>query len=683
MYVPSFRRIGLLAVFIALTLSVCAQPPANAEVVDIAEQARAGRDKFAAEVAAVDGELLRSKLLQSAGNGRLSRWYAGEVLVDQKWLTLEQAQQQAAEDKHLTAYRKLRAESTQSLSGHERLARWCEKKDLAELANMHWLHVLQFEPNHQAALSELQLRWHHGLLLTEDEVGYAKEREKEWQQQKKIWQAEVKRLRRDIEKGEAEGKAAALKELRAIREPAAVPALLEVFAEPAKDEIMTLTRQTELIAVLGGISSPEAVEKLAQFAVNSDNAALRYAAIDQLKTKPLESYAPTLLAGMAMPVEACVSYNNRGNTVVSSYSYSQEKPGGEEYTEDRYRFQTVRTPKYRHVPLSRRGKYIPKKTIKGKTYKVPITPGHGRGWENRIFRCSNGTPFLAKTQVYGEKYLKEVKTKDRKVGGHYSRQFAGYGYTKDPANAGKMRSARGKLQRQALQAEFALEEHNRATRLQNERITGVLAEVTGETLSVFPKSWWNWWSDYLAQHPDVATVGTRRQLNSALLNQQQRGLARGTWVWTRRGKLPIESVKLGDYVLAQNPRSGELAYRVVLAVAEPQEISVSKVDFDTAELFCAPAHVVWSTGRGWQRVSKLSAEMSLHGAITEVRIAQVDKAFKIESYDLIVDGFHTFFVGEQGLLVHDATPIGPTHVALPGFSPAAVAEAADLAGLAR
>lgn len=57
----------------------------------------------------------------------------------------------------------------------------------------------------------------------------------------------------------------------------------------------------------------------------------------------------------------------------------------------------------------------------------------------------------------------------------------------------------------------------------------------------------------------------------------------------------------------------------------------------------------------------------------------VAESYPIDTYDLIVDDFHTYFVGKQGTLSHDATPVGRTFVALPGFSPAAVANAARLA----
>ncbi len=698
---PKGRFIPSFFVLASALFSPCPQV-ANSQVLgaqvgDLAGQARMGREQLAKRAAAVDSVALRARLLHSAENDRLTHWYAGKIFVDGQWLTLEQTQQQAAQDKQRTAYRKLRAQAADRLSDHERLARWCAKHKLADLANMHWLHVLQFDRAHRAALNKLELTWYQGMLLTHDEAQRYQDREREWLKQKKAWLTKVKRLRRALEKDLGEEdfnreKIAARQELREIRAPAAVPALLEEFLEPARDEEKTFARRSELMTVLGGIDAPTAVEALAQFAVESPDESIRYAAIHQLKAKPLAAFVPALLAGLAMPIEASVSINNSGSRVVSSYSYSQEKPGGNEYTENRHSYQTVPGARYLPVRLYRPGRYVSPRTIQGITRKVPINPGHGSGLVRRqiLITCGHNKP-IKKTIIrreYGAKYLKEVTTPDVNLPGGYSAQYAGIGYAEDPAFASRQQAARGKLQQQAQQARRFLEEHNRATVLQNERIASVLSEVTGETLSAFPKSWWNWWSGYLDHHPGLATVGSRQQLNRLLLNQASRGLARGTWVWTRRGQRAVETVLPGDYVLAQEPRTGELAYKMVLAIAMPQPLTVSKVDFrevdfSDAELRCAPGHVVWATGTGWQRVSKLTSGQSLHGVTSAARVEQVDTAFEIDSYDLVVDGFHTLFVGKQGLLVHDATPVGPAHVALPGFSSAAVADAVKLAANVR
>ena len=102
------------------------------------------------------------------------------------------------------------------------------------------------------------------------------------------------------------------------------------------------------------------------------------------------------------------------------------------------------------------------------------------------------------------------------------------------------------------------------------------------------------------------------------------------------------TVRVGDYVLAQDPDSGELAYQVVLAIAVPQELDVSNLDFADDSLHCAPGHVVWQSGAGWKRVAKVGESDTLHCVKNELRVDQADEAFRIDCYDLIVDDFHTF-----------------------------------------
>ncbi|MGA2796833.1 MAG: hypothetical protein ABSE63_04575 [Thermoguttaceae bacterium] len=44
---------------------------------------------------------------------------------------------------------------------------------------------------------------------------------------------------------------------------------------------------------------------------------------------------------------------------------------------------------------------------------------------------------------------------------------------------------------------------------------------------------------------------------------------------------------------------------------------------------------------------------------------------KYPKREKIVDDFHTFFVGDQGILVHDNTPREPTAALVPGLLPQA------------
>jgi len=637
---------------------------------DIAAEAAASRKQLVDDMGSVESAALRAELLRPALANRakspLQHWYSGEVLWDGQWITLDEAEKQAAEDDDLSDYRDLRSQASNTAYYHEKLARWCQKKDLTELANMHWLHVLRFQPKHKIALKMLNLGWHQGMLLTQAELDRYQENQRQRQQEIKQWRSKVKRIRRELEQGEPPQQLAAREELLEIRNPDAVPALLEEFNQEGTTEQVTINRGVELIAALGNIDAPAAVEALVRFAVESTHDPVQYAAVGQLNDKAFEEYVPILLSGMRMPVEASVNIREIRNRIVNSYSYTQEGHAGQQYQKQSYSSYTILGQRYIATPLFKYRRIPRRKTREGYTKPARTIPA---------FDC-NG--HLVPEQHIAASYIPPA----------YSNPYVRKEYTRTAYHKSARFQANRLLAIQQSQTEVAglseeMEQVNAKIEQQNAQIVDVLIEVTGETLTLFPKSWWNWWGGYLDQHPELAATGARQQWNLALLNQDPRGLSRGTWVWTRQGLVAVESILPGDFVLSQDPRSGELAYKVVLAIASARELAVSKIELAADALHCSPGHVVWASGYGWRRVGKLVSGELLHGVHDELQIGAIDEAFSIDSYDLIVDDFHTLFVGESGVLVHDPTPVGAAHVALPGFSPAEVANAAHLAAAAQ
>ena len=467
-------------------------------------------------------------------------------------------------------------------------------------------------------------------------------------------------MRRDLEQDERGQVLAAKHQLRQLHEPAAVPALLDVLAEEAPTDEATITRRIHLLAALGNIDDPAAVEALVEFAVESPRKLVRYSAIDQLSAKPYEDFVPVLLSAMRMPVEASCNVYQVGDRIVSDYAYREEGPTEEDYATNYHSYTTIpgarylssNTYKHRIVPrqLIRPKSYVPERVVPPMPCGDHIVPGHTVAAH---FRPAQYSP-ARRESVY-----------------------TGTNYGEHPGYQAQREQTVQQTQDQARSVQDRVAQQNEWNQHYNDRITDVLTRVTDQTLSAFPKSWWNWWSDYLQNHPDIAAQGARQQWNNALLNQDPRGVARGSWVWTRRGRRRIETIMPGDYILSQHPLSGELAYQLVLALTAPQENPVSKVDFSDTALHCAPGHVVWLAGTGWRRLGKVAPGQLLHAVKDEPRLADREQVFSIDCYDLIVDNFHTYFVGQQGVLVHDATPVAPAHVSLPGISPALVAHAQE------
>lgn len=660
----SSARLGILAL-------LCSWQSLPAGAIPPAAEAAASRQKLATDVSSVSGVALRQELLESTNienaTSELSLWYAGKIKQEGQWLSLQDAQQQASADKRLAEYRQRRNQSLDHPVHHEKLARWCKKQNLNDQARVHWMHVLRFSPNHRVALSELGLQWYAGKLLAQHEIGNFKELEKQRSKKAKRWKPKAKRLRQAIEHGDARQRLAARKELKQVRDPEAVPALLDEFAEVAPTESQTVDRQTELMSVLGSINDSAAINNLLTFAVRSQKEQVRYAAINELKSKPLHEFVPTLLAEMKLPVEASVRIYSVGNQVVTNYSYGQEGPGENEYEHNYRSAYTIPRNKYnRSAAYRTRQINVPRRQTRA-ARSMPAV-------RHEAYQCGRLVPAHTHPAYEVPARFSEART-------DYRREYVGDFYSPNPEYDSQRRKAISKSQSDATGVKRRVEVFNQAAERQNERIAEVLSEVTGETLDAFPKSWWNWWSDYLDLHPDLANSGARLQLNQSLMNKEPRGLSRGTWIWTLEGLRPVENVLPGDYLLSQHPQTGELAYQVVLAIAAPQELEVRKLSFDENSIHCTPGHVLWRAGTGWRRVSKLLPNDSLHSVKESPRLIQSSEAFSIDCYDLIVDGFHTFFVGESGILVHDATPIQPTYLALPGFSPATVARATRLAAV--
>ena len=118
---------------------------------------------------------------------------------------------------------------------------------------------------------------------------------------------------------------------------------------------------------------------------------------------------------------------------------------------------------------------------------------------------------------------------------------------------------------------------NAVIRQRNERITFALRQLTGVEAGPAPLSWWKWWwEDYNEMYDVTSAGGPQTEGAKPVHDYQTFGdyvcvapcscFAPGTKVWTMTGRRPIEGIKVGDCVLAQDVESGELAYKPVLGV---------------------------------------------------------------------------------------------------------------------
>lgn len=140
----------------------------------------------------------------------------------------------------------------------------------------------------------------------------------------------------------------------------------------------------------------------------------------------------------------------------------------------------------------------------------------------------------------------------------------------------------------------------------------------------------------------------------------------GTPVHTALGETAIESVRPGDWVLAQRQEGspGQTEWRRVTRVfrrTAPEGLVDIAAGGETVR--ATPEHPFWVVGEGWRPAKDLRpGERLLTEAGREVRVEAVAAAAAgaggTEVFNFEVEGLHTYFIGHQHLLVHNACGLG-------------------------
>ncbi|MBF0227905.1 MAG: hypothetical protein HQK76_20865 [Desulfobacterales bacterium] len=135
---------------------------------------------------------------------------------------------------------------------------------------------------------------------------------------------------------------------------------------------------------------------------------------------------------------------------------------------------------------------------------------------------------------------------------------------------------------------------------------------------------------------------------------------KGTLVWTKEGLKPIEELTRDDYVLSRNEKTGEIEYkRIVNIFVTPNQkvlrLSLEAEDGTTDILGVTPEHPFSLTDYGWTDAYKLlpgDEIFTSRGGWLKVT-GSTWMAERQTVYNIEVEDFHTYFVGETGAWVHN------------------------------
>lgn len=592
-------------------------------------------DALRAEVAGDAGrrELLLDQAVAVAPENRLARWYRGEIETNGQWQPVEELQQAAAADPRRAEYLRLRESAGDSLNDQLALARWCRKNQLDDEAWFHWANVVAKQPGNEEALRALGMRWYRNRLLTFEQIDEAKRQNREARRAAKQWAPQVTKWQRAIA-GDLSDREEAVVEIRALTDPDAIPALEDVTLNADVSTDLELARCRQIsracIEALSAMRAQTATDSLIRHAFFSAVPDARDAAIAALRQRPLHDFVPILLDALAMPIE-------------SSFRVATDSDGSVHYWHSLYR-------EGRHANRSIESRFSAMQhDLQGPTY-VTIINGPKRT-RTRLPAATN------------------------------------------PAVTAEMARVAAINQQQLSQKATAIEQQlsviNGAIVESNARIIPLLAATTGQDLGESPRSWWDWWD----QHNEYYAEGEPPVYEERYAAQTHRYyrpgrelvyditpppppvrrscFAKGTPVWTKSGPRAIETLEIGDLVLAQDVDTGELAYKPILGrtVRPPTQILNLKIyGEDREELRTTLGHPLWVAGIGWRMAKLVGDDAILHGARGPVRVEAVEPAGEAEAFNLIVADFNTYFVGKNGILVHDNTPRQPTTATVPGLA---------------
>ncbi|MBM9579829.1 hypothetical protein JWG45_22020 [Leptospira sp. 201903070] len=132
----------------------------------------------------------------------------------------------------------------------------------------------------------------------------------------------------------------------------------------------------------------------------------------------------------------------------------------------------------------------------------------------------------------------------------------------------------------------------------------------------------------------------------------------GTLVLTSKGLIPIETVQTGDEVLAFNPETKDQSLKRVVRLFRNENTELLNINFgEGEEVRTTAGHRFFTENRGFVLAGELTTkDIFLDKAGEKVSIHSIVKEThkeKIPVFNFEVEDYHTYYVGETCILVHN------------------------------
>ena len=136
----------------------------------------------------------------------------------------------------------------------------------------------------------------------------------------------------------------------------------------------------------------------------------------------------------------------------------------------------------------------------------------------------------------------------------------------------------------------------------------------------------------------------------------------GTQVLTDHGHKNIEDIEVGDLVLAYDEETGETAYKPVVQLFRNTTKEWYHIQAADEEIICTGEHPFYVIGKGFIKASELNCRdklLNAHGAVLLIDSIWVEQlGAEQTTYNFEVAEFHTYYVSELYILVHNRCKLG-------------------------
>lgn len=618
------RYWGLLIVALALASSSRASAFENRS--DSKALAKEAASKALAAEAEGDLEA-RARLLAeavAADPHSIANAQLGKVRTKGQWLSIDDASAKLADMKAIQRYETLREKMADTPAAHWSMAETCRIAKLPDQAKAHLNRVLELEPNNDLARTALGFRKIAGLWVSPEQLAANEAHEAAEKASITKYGKRMKGLLADLKSDDKRLRAKGKNELLDLQSPDSILAAEKILS-PSSDGVALV-----VLDYLANIPDTAATMSLARHAVYHASDEVRREAAFRLSDRNLHDYAPALLDLLSGPIESQLQpvYGRNGQMIGSRQVF-------------------VRETRNQNQLLVMDSEVV-RPTIEVANPRQFLPAGQGE---------RNETPNRIEATV--ERMLQERENQ----------------WLDNLANLENLMEGKSREDQVRIQ--------NLLIAQTNDRVMRALSIAAQVESPATPQAWWKWYDDEVG----LVSTGNKYTTASRLYNQRasyasnefmsqfipSEGIINGecfvagTLVTTHRGQIAIETVQLGDMVLSKNIKTGALEFKPVLQRTVRPIENLTSIRAGEDKLQCTRGHFFWVSGKGWTKAEDLKPGMVLHAAANPIKVDEVKKDGRAETYNLRIGDNANYFVGQSRILSHDVTAREPTREVIPGY----------------